>query len=60
MSRSMQSSEDSMTILEKIGKLKLTSTETSLVSLLLSNTELVTSIQSSSNMILHDTGAYFI
>ena len=32
MSRSMQSSEDSMTILEKIGKLKLTSTETSLVS----------------------------
>ena len=39
------SNEDAMTILEKIGRLKLTSTESSLVSFLLSNSEMLVSIQ---------------
>ena len=39
------SDEASMTILEKIGNLTLTSTESSLVSFLLSNSEMLVSIQ---------------
>lgn len=47
MSRSVQETpaEDTLTILEKIGKLKLTSTESALVSFLLSNSEMIASIQ---------------
>lgn len=45
MSQLSSSSPDSITILEKIGRLKLTSTETALVSFLMSNAELVASLQ---------------
>lgn len=45
MSQLSPSSPDSITILEKIGRLKLTSTETALVSFLLSNTEMVARLQ---------------
>ena len=44
-SHSSLDEQEPLTILDKIGKLKLTSTETSLVSFLLSNAEMVASIQ---------------